>query len=124
MPFSFINLHTNTTIKRRIIFATLFLLIPSFNLSAQTIVKTNIIAQNISIRPIKTNLYKPFDFPLSKTIDYSNYPLTAGQILRRESQIRGYNRMYNLITNKNKNGFVGNFLGLPRIQNPHADPRF
>lgn len=124
MTFSFINLHRNTTIKRRIIFTTLFLLMLSLGLCAQTIVKTNIIAQNISIHPVKTNFYKPFDFPLSQTIDYSNFPLTAGQILRRESGIRGYNRMYNLITNKNKNGFVGNFLGLEHIQKPHADPRF
>jgi hypothetical protein len=79
---------------------------------------------SISFHPVKTNPYRPFSFPLSKTIDYSNYPMTAGEILRRESQISGYNRMYNMITNKNKNGFIGNLLGLQRIQKPRPSPKF
>ena len=124
MQFSFIMTHQSATIKQRIIFSAFFMLVLSFTITAQTIVKTTIIPQSISIRPLKPNPYKAFDFPLSKTIDYHNYPLTANQILRRDSQVRGYNRMYNLITNRNKNGFVGNLLGLQRIQKTHADPQF
>ena len=96
----------------------------SCNALAQDTIKIKRTPYNFSLRQPRANPYKSFDFPLSKAINYSNYPLTADQILRRESQIRGYNRMYNLITNRNKNGFLGNLLGVQRIQKPHADPRF
>ena len=72
----------------------------------------------------ENNLNQPFVFPISRQIDYSNYPLTADQILRRNAQAGSYDRMYNLITNHNKNGFIGNLLGLQRIQKPHPSPGF
>ena len=103
-------------------FALLFLL--SQELKAQDAAKPLPTRLSVNFNKANPNPYHAFNFPLSKTIDFTNYPLTADQILRRESQINGYNRMYNMITNKNKNGFIGNFLGLQRIQKTHADPRF
>lgn len=56
--------------------------------------------------------YKPFNFPLSRTTDFSNYPLTSVQIRQQENQKKLYNRTINTITNRNRNGFVGNIISL------------
>ncbi len=56
--------------------------------------------------------YKPFNFPLYRTTDFSNYPLTSAQIRQRENQKNLYKRTINTITNRNRNGLVGNIISL------------
>ena len=98
-----------------------------------TIALTATAQDSIRIKPVRLSLvdhdkansfYRPFTFPISRTIDYSNFPLTANEILRRNSQINGYNRVYNSITNRNGNGFVRNLLGMPKLQRSHPAPGF
>ena len=98
-----------------------------------TITLTAAAQDSIRIKPIRltlidhgktTSFYKPFAFPLSKTIDYSTYPLTANEILRNNAQANAYNRVYNGLTNRNGNGFVRNLLGLQRAQRRHPSPGF
>ena len=108
------------SIKHKIIISIFAMVCVSFTVAAQTIVKTNITPYTLSFHPVKERTYQAFVFPLSKTINYSNYPLTANQILRRESQIRAYD----LLTNRNKNGFINNILGHQRNQHQHANPGF
>ena len=68
--------------------------------------------------------YRAFVYPVKPQPDYSNYPLTDYQIRARVSGVKAYNRMYNTITNRNKNGVVGNLLGLERTKRPRPDLRF
>ena len=56
--------------------------------------------------------YKPFNFPLSRMTDFTNYPLTSVQIKQQEKQKNLYNRTINTITNRNRNGLVGNIMSL------------
>ena len=124
MPPGLNLLYTYQTAFRIFILSIVVLFLLSPAVKAQDIVKPLPTRLSVNFNKAKPNPYHAFNFPLSRSIDFTNYPLTADQILRRESQIKGYNRMYNMITNKNKNGFIGNFLGLQRIQKTHADPRF
>jgi hypothetical protein len=98
-----------------------------------TITFSAVAQDSVRIKPIRltlidhsktTSFYQPFAFPLSKTIDYSTYPLTANEILRRNAQATAYNRVYNSLTNRNGNGFVRNLLGLQRVQRQHPSPGF
>ena len=123
MKFSFIISTRCPAIERQII-AGLFLLAASFTVAAQDSTKLTPAKLSFNFHRVRTSPYGPFIFPLSRTIDYSNYPLTANEILRRNDQIKAYNRMYNMITNRNKNGFIGNLLGLQRTQRTHPSPAF
>jgi len=98
-----------------------------------TLTITAVAQDSARIKPIRLTLidhnktnsfYRPFSFPLSKTIDYSTYPLTANQILRQNAQANAYSRVYNSFTNRNGNGFVRNLLGMQRAQRQHPTPGF
>ncbi len=56
--------------------------------------------------------YKPFNFSLPASTNFSNYPLTSAQIKQQEKQKKLYNRTINTITNSNRNGLVGNIISL------------
>lgn len=110
-------------VKRQII-VSFFLLAASVTGVAQDSAKLIPAKLSFNFHQVTTSPYGAFIFPLSRSIDYSNYPLTANEILRRNDQIKAYNRVYNMITNRNKNGFIGNLLGLQRTQRTHPSPAF
>jgi len=111
------------TISKKIL-ALLFISIGiSFTASAQDTIRIKPARLTLVDHDKINSFYRPFTFPLSKTIDYSTYPLTANEILRRNSQATAYSRVYNSITNKNGNGFVRNLLGVQR-QRQHVVPGF
>ena len=56
--------------------------------------------------------FKPFNFHLSASTDVSNYPLTSVQLKHQENQNKLYTRTINTITNRNRNGLVGNIISL------------
>ena len=96
----------------------------AFTASAQDSVRIKPARITLIDHDQKNNFYRPFIFPLSKTIDYRTYPLTANEILRNNAQANAYSRVYNSFTNRNGNGFVRNLLGLQRAQKPRPAPGF
>ncbi len=123
MKFSFIISACYPAVKRQIILS-LFLSAASFTGAAQDSTKITATKLSFNFHRVRTSSYGSFIFPLSRTIDYSNYPLTANEILRRNEGVKAYNRVYNIITNRNKNGFIGNILGLQRTQRSHPSTAF
>lgn len=101
-----------------------FLLLANVDAVAQLSTPKTSTTLSFRLNPPKARHYAAFNYPMPRYIDYSNYPLTVDQIEAKTSSVKGYNRMYNLVTNRNKNGFVGNLLGLQRVERPHASPKF
>ncbi len=112
------------SVKQKILFSLLILIITTFTASAQDSIRIKPIRLTLIDHDKANSFNKPFAFPLSKTIDYSTYPLTANEILRRNAGVNAYNRLYNGLTNRNGNGFVRNLLGLQRVQRSHPPPGF
>jgi len=76
--------------------------------------------------PVHKHYIKPYTYPTKRQMDYSNYPLTTETIEAKRSGVKAYNHFSNLVSNKNRNGFVGNLLGLQRAtpRNNPAPPKF
>jgi|GEM_PF-2079861 len=76
--------------------------------------------------PANRYYVKPYIYPTKRQMDYSNYPLTTEEIEAKRSGVRAYNHFSNLVSNKNRNGLIGNLLGLQRTtpRNNPAPPKF
>ena len=107
-------------IKRSIITGLFLISAVSFTATAQQTIKIKTTPLSFNIHPQHSNPYHAFNYPLSKTIDYSNYPLTAGEILKKKRGIE----LFNAVTNYNRNGFMNNYLGITRPQPVHPRPGF